>query len=47
MSKAFEILNKVPLTSTEGLLSKDLYILCVIESSCEMQESPNKKPDRH
>ena len=37
----------VPLTSTEGLQSKDLYILCVMERSCEMQESPSKTPDWH
>ena len=42
---AFVMSIKVPLTSTEGLQSKDLYISCVMERSCEMQESPVKKPD--
>ena len=28
---------------TEGLQSKDLYILYVMESSCKVQESPGKK----
>ena len=36
---------KVPLTLTEELQSKDLYISGVMEKSCEMQESPGKKPD--
>ena len=38
-------LKKVPLTTTEGLLSKDLYISCVMEKSCEVQESPSEKPN--
>ena len=42
---AFEMSIKVPLTSTEELQSKDLHISCVMERSCEMQESPGKKPD--
>ena len=45
LSKAFEISKKAPLTSTEGLQAKDLHILCAVEGSCEMQESPGKKPD--
>ena len=36
--------KKVPLRSTEALQSKDLYISCVMEKSCKMQESPRKKP---
>ena len=39
--------KKVPLTLTEGLQSKDLYISCEMQRSCEMQESPGKKPDWH
>ena len=39
--------KKVLVTLTEGLQSKDLYISCVIERSCEMQESSGKKPDWH
>ena len=37
--------EKVPLSSTEGLQSKDLYISCIMKRSCAMQESPGKKLD--
>ena len=40
-------LKKVPLISNEGLQSKDLYISCVMERSCEMEELPGKKPGWH
>ena len=37
--------KNVPLTSTEGLQSKNFHISCEMEGSCEVQETPGKKPD--
>ena len=47
LSKAFEMSKKGPLTWAEGLQSKGLYILSVMERSCEMQRSPGEKLDWH
>ena len=43
--KVFDISRNTPLTSAVGLLSNAVYILCVIESSWAIHESPGRKAD--
>ena len=43
--KALEICRNTPFLSSGGLQSNDLWTFWVINSSCEIQESPGIKPD--
>ena len=45
LSKAFEMSRNTPLTSTARLLSKAVFISCIVDSSCAIHESPGRKPD--
>ena len=44
LSKALEMSRKTPLTSAVGLLSKAVYISCIIDSNWTIHESPGRKP---
>ena len=45
LSNALEMSRKTPLTSAVGLLSKAVYISCIIDSNWTIHESPGRKPD--
>ena len=46
LSNALEMSRKTPLTSTVGLLSKAVCILCIIDSNWAGDESLGRKPVR-
>ena len=45
LSNVLEMSRKPSLTSTEGLLSKAVYIPCIIDSNWSIHESPGRKLD--
>ena len=45
LSNALEMSRKTPFTSAVGLLSKAVYISCIIDSNWTIHESPGRKPD--
>ena len=45
LSKALEISRKTPVTSIIGSQSGDEFISWTIENNCEINKSPEEKPD--